>query len=1042
MTKIKRLEKNLVLNRFLLNQLGVSDYNQLLKLLVDVKEGYDADGKSYFSNILKSQTKIKIPNDIIDSYDFNIKSYLKHINQKRDTPIQLKYFQYLAVLFSEIYLDQLFSNPIIFNKDLNKFISEVFKDNFEFLFSRDDLNKLAFWMATGSGKTIILHINYLQLLHYNIGPNQINFDNILLITPNESLSKQHFDEMVKNNISCEVFSQANQGYFSNMIDPSLIKIIDIHKLTEKKKGRGVTIDVEFFGSKNIIFVDEGHKGSGGEKWKNFREFISREGFTFEYSATFGQAVNRPSSNQKELLQEYSKSIIFDYSYHYFHKDGFGKDYRILNLKENTYKESKDVLMLANLLTFYEQKLIYANHKNEIRDYNIEDPLWIFVGSKVSGKNQQSDIFEIIVFISNFLQNKNGWVFELIRDILAGKSGIFDKSNRDIFSPMYPERKLDFLRKHTIDPKQIYQQILETIFHTSSSSKLSLVDLKKADGEIALKSINSNYFGIITIGDKSSFLKLVKDKGKDIFTIQEDVFSKSLFGDINRRDSDINILIGAKKFIEGWDSWRVSNMGLLNIGKREGTQIIQLFGRGVRLKGKKMSLKRSNSISGDHPEYLSKLESLNIFGIKANYMEQFRDFLESEGVNTENHFEIIIPVKICDEHLKKNLQIPVVNEKTFQNEYLFELQFESRINVKIDLIPKGELIESQESQAIQATSTKKTYPIPNEYLALFDWNDIFYDLYNYRSDREWWNIIFSKEILFDIINRQQYSLYCIPKMLQLKKFEEIKRLEEIIKQILRKYLHSFYNRVKNNWLQNNMLLENLTETHGNFKDYRISISENHPLIISEINNLLENNLDDFLSGNSNNAYLRNAFYENHLFQPLLVNAKNFTISPIGLLEGGELEFLNNLKSFIAKKPTILQDKEIYLLRNIPKLGVGFFENYYFYPDFILWILDGEKQHIVFVDPKGLGYMFRGEESHKIRLHKDIKNIEQILVKKHHKQLTLDSFIISVSNYNDVKSNFSRTKVGLESENVFFQDDKNHIVKLFSKVIKGSISTKII
>ena len=1039
MTKIERLEKNLVLNRFLLNQLGFSDYNQLLKLLVDVKEGYDEEGKSYFSNILKSQIKIKIPNDKLDSYDFNIKNHLKHINQKRDTHIQLKYFQYLAILFTEIYLDQLFNNPIKFNKDLNEFILEIFKDNYEFLFGSDDLNKLAFWMATGSGKTIILHINHLQLLHYNIGPNEINFDNILLITPNESLSKQHFDEMVKNNISCEIFSQSNQGYFSSMLDPSIVKIIDIHKLTEEKKGQGVTIDVEFFGSKNIIFVDEGHKGSGGEKWKNFREFISREGFTFEYSATFGQAINRPSAYQEELLQDYSKSIIFDYSYHYFHNDGFGKDYRILNLKENTYKESKDTLMLANLLTFYEQKLIYVNHKDEIRDYNIEDPLWIFVGSKVSGKNQQSDIFEIIVFITNFLQNKDGWVFDLIKDILAGKSGIFDKNNRDIFSPMYPERKLDFLRKHTTDPKQIYQQILETIFHSTTSSKLQLVDLKKAEGEIALKLVNSNYFGIINIGDKSTFLKLVISKGKNIFDIQEDVFSKSIFGEINRKGSDINILIGAKKFIEGWDSWRVSNMGLLNIGKREGTQIIQLFGRGVRLKGRKMSLKRSSSTPGNHPAYLSKLESLNIFGIKANYMEQFRDFLASEGINTENLIEFSIPLRIKDEHLKKDLQIPVVNENIFLIKHLFELQLDTNVNVKLDLIPKGELIESQEAQAIQATSTKKAYPIPNEYLALFDWDDIFFDLYNYRSDREWWNIIFTKDTLFDIINKQQYSLYCIPKMLQIKKFEEIKRLEDIVKQILRKYLHSYYNRIKNYWMQNNISLETLTEAHGNFKDYRIYISEKHPLIVSEIKNLIENNLEDFLNGKVTSAYLRNTFYENHLFQPLLVEVKNFTITPTGILESGEEEFLKHLKSFIAKKPPILQDKEIYLLRNLPKLGVGFFENYYFYPDFILWILDGEKQHIVFVDPKGLGYMHKGEESQKIKLHKDIKNIEQILTKRYHKQVTLDSFIISVSEYNDIKFNFTKNKIGLESENVFFQDDKNHITKLFSKVLTGSVTT---
>ena len=63
---------------------------------------------------------------------------------------------------------------------------------------------------------------------------------------------------------------------------------------------------------------------------------------------------------------------------------------------------------------------------------------------------------------------------------------------------------------------------------------------------------------------------------------EDVLAEGLFNNINKPDNRINILIGAKKFIEGWDSWRVTAMGLLNIGRQEGSQIIQLFGRGVRL----------------------------------------------------------------------------------------------------------------------------------------------------------------------------------------------------------------------------------------------------------------------------------------------------------------------------------------------------------------------------------------------------------------------------------------------------------------------------
>ena len=35
------------------------------------------------------------------------------------------------------------------------------------------------------------------------------------------------------------------------------------------------------------------------------------------------------------------------------------------------------------------------------------------------------------------------------------------------------------------------------------------------------------------------------------------------------------------FIAGWNSWRVSTMGLMHVGVGEGSEIIQMFGRGVR-----------------------------------------------------------------------------------------------------------------------------------------------------------------------------------------------------------------------------------------------------------------------------------------------------------------------------------------------------------------------------------------------------------------------------------------------------------------------------
>jgi len=74
-----------------------------------------------------------------------------------------------------------------------------------------------------------------------------------------------------------------------------------------------------------VFVDEGHKGKKSEdqKWSKLRDKLSENGFTFEYSATFGQVL---SEKNADTLARYGKSIIMDYSYKYFYIDNYGKDF--------------------------------------------------------------------------------------------------------------------------------------------------------------------------------------------------------------------------------------------------------------------------------------------------------------------------------------------------------------------------------------------------------------------------------------------------------------------------------------------------------------------------------------------------------------------------------------------------------------------------------------------------------------------------------------------------------------------------------------------
>jgi len=1034
--KINPLSDHLVLNGYLIHLFGKSSFKEFQPLLGGVKEGFDEEGHSHVFYALISQKDLKIPIGKLEKYDSNLKSYVDHINQRRDKPIIPKYFQHLALLFTETFLDRYFEDPVKLLNELNDYAADL--ENNEIFFARDDLTKLAFWMATGSGKTPLMHINYLQFMCYNKGHHKIKLDNIILVTPNEGLSNQHIEEMRLSSIPCGLFDNAGKGIFSSFVEPNQVQVIDIYKLTDEKKGQGVTVDVEYFGSANLVFVDEGHKGSGGEKWRRFREFVAEEGFTFEYSATFGQAVAAAARDTEALIEEYGKAILFDYSYKYFYNDGYGKDYRILNLKENVTDTSQDMLMLANLISFYEQVLVFEDNLETFAEYNIEKPLWIFVGSKVKGQKEQSDIRTIVFLLAKVLKNEGNWTIGSIQRILEGKSGLIDKNDRDIFSPTYPDTKLRYIRELGLSPDEIYRGILLNVFNAPTSATLHLVNLKKAQGEIALRSGTSEFFGVINIGDDAEFLKLIRDNEKAI-PVESDEMSSSLFASINRPNSRVNILIGAKKFIEGWNSWRVSNMGLLNIGKKEGSQIIQLFGRGVRLRGKGFSLKRSSALMDDSPpEYLKILETLGIFGIKANYMDQFREYLENEGVRTENYIPIEVPIEINEVYLKRGLLITHVEKEKFKQEQLFHLEANKMIEASIDLTPKVDIIVSQKNVLESDPSDNPSREIDRKYLDIIDWNKIYFALLDYRKSKGWSNLLFTKDVLKDIIKRELYTLYCPVAYIEPQKFEDIGRLEEIIENILKRYIQKFYDYNKNHWIQDNMNVKSLDCDNGNltFEKYLVNVKEDEPWAISEVESIAESR-----SENNQATYIKNVYFDRHLYQPLLtkchIQSDKLNIQPQGLNDG-ERQFIWDLKSHIENHSSNFHDKEIFILRNLPRIGIGFFETSYFYPDFIMWINHGEKQNIIFVDPKGLVHMNCNIFDEKIQLHQQIKELEKRLSGKTGAQkVILDSFIVSVTSYQEIRDAFGwRTRGELESKyGILFQEDDHYIEKMMNIILNN-------
>ena len=279
------------------------------------------------------------------------------------------------------------------------------------------------------------------------------------------------------------------------------------------------------------------------------------------------AKRSPAARTDELTAEYGKAIAFDYSYRYFHGDGFGKDFNILNLREEGEQEDTDLLLLGNMLAFYEQKRVFASDAKALHPYNLENPLWVFVGGTVNAvysrnKRKRSDVLVVAAFLHRVLTNPRGWAVAAIERLLTGESGLKRPDGGDLFAGK-------FSRIRGQAAQAIYQDMLARVLHAQSSDVLQLGVVRNGGGEIGMKASSSkDYFGVIYIGDVSRFRALVAEQEPEISVLEEAVLG-SLFNGIAQPDTTIEVLIGAKKFMEGWNSWRVSSMGLLNVGRKEG-----------------------------------------------------------------------------------------------------------------------------------------------------------------------------------------------------------------------------------------------------------------------------------------------------------------------------------------------------------------------------------------------------------------------------------------------------------------------------------------
>jgi len=667
-------------------------------------------------------------------------------------------------------------------------------------FSANDLQIFAFWMATGAGKTHVLHA-CLALLEDSRSLGGRGFDRIVLIAPSESMSRQHAQEL-RRHTGNPVFVYPDDGDALQIahLSRDTILVIDINKLREGKKGEGFTIDAGVFrDSRNLVFVDEGHKGQGSEDsvWKSIQSLIAGighpqrryRGMLIEFSATFGQVAEADHA-----FDRYAKSVVYDYPYDRFHADLYGKDFDVRNLQGAPgVDDAHEDALAASLVAYWHQLHSWRDRNMQAlvaaHGLEIEKPLWVMLGLTVLGKKDaaeetyRSDVIQTLAFIANLL-GEDGSV-RLTR-LLARLSG-------DAGQLVLPDSAWTALCRAG-ELALLADTILSDVFHWEPGAALRLRILKRSPGEVGLglsHGDRTRYFGVVNVGDAEGIRDAVKSIG---IVVENDVLTPSLFADLERKTSDIHMLIGSRRFSEGWNNYRASTLTLLRLGSGEGPLIIQMFGRVVRFWGQNRSGKRLEA----PPEALRPLQTAYVFGLRADYMNSFLNTLHANGIQDKVTWKLT--QQMAPEQIAKLIHLSA--DEPSKGDFKVRLDLGSgwykRIG-RVELsLATGVKTATMRDGRVHIVADSIAHDITDKFVGLVDFLDldaIHRRMLDYRAAQGWWNLAFDKSQLKEALKYGTFTIQGDGRIVAPARREDLHRLEGIAVSLLQKMMRSAYRRTE-------------------------------------------------------------------------------------------------------------------------------------------------------------------------------------------------------------------------------------------------------
>jgi len=527
---------------------------------------------------------------------------------------------------------------------------------------RNFINRMCFWMATGSGKTLVL-IKLVEMLHALIGRGEIAENDILILTYRDDLVRQikeHVREFnaAHSGISIRLYGlkEYDSVKYGSRPLPGEVPVF-IYRSDNLSDSAGQKI-LDFRSYENdgrwYVLLDEAHKGDPQEsKRQQIYSILSRNGFLFNFSATF--------TDERDVV-----TTVFNFNLAEFIRAGYGKHIAVLEQEIRAFRDEEDysdeekqkIVLKSFLVLAYIQQM-YQELQSETPLYH--KPLLVMIGHTVNtGEADVKLFFREIARIGR--DDVVGHVWQAAKDELWGELRqrpplMFEEDRVHLRADRYDALSLDDVR--------------ELVFNERSAGEIEVLRRPSDRQEVAFKLKTSDRpFALIKIGDISDWLK-----GELIgYEINETFDNEGYFESLNDADSDIKILMGSRAFYEGWDSNRPNVMTFVNIGM--GTEarkfILQSVGRGVRIEPVANERRRMLPLSnaGKLPQASVELaaslgdvralpiETLFIFGTNRSALHYVIEHLDRVQRKEESYNLELRRNEKADEH---RLLIPVFKE---------------------------------------------------------------------------------------------------------------------------------------------------------------------------------------------------------------------------------------------------------------------------------------------------------------------------------------------------------------------------------------------